>query len=59
MDLNDTQESSLQLIFHFADKNNLELIDLKDLRAVIQFLTSDEARPNSQTLAGCPRPQPG
>lgn len=52
MDLNDTQESSLQLIFHFADKNNLELIDLKDLRAVIQFLTSDEGKAELADLGG-------
>ena len=52
MDLNDTQESSLQLVFHFADKNNLELIDLKDLRAVIQFLTSDEGKDELEELGG-------
>ncbi|TQS93165.1 DUF853 family protein [Arthrobacter sp. TS-15] len=52
MDLNDTQESSLQLIFHFADKNNLELVDLKDLRAVIQFLTSDEGKAELANLGG-------
>lgn len=52
MDLNDTQESSLQLIFHFADKNNLELVDLKDLRAVIQFLTSDEGKAELENLGG-------
>ncbi|ABK05287.1 protein of unknown function DUF853, NPT hydrolase putative [Arthrobacter sp. FB24] len=52
MELNDTQESSLQLVFHFADKNNLELIDLKDLRAVIQFLTSDEGKDELEALGG-------
>ncbi len=52
MELNDTQESSLQLIFHFADKNDLELIDLKDLRAVIQFLTSDEGKDALRELGG-------
>jgi hypothetical protein len=31
--LNDTQESSLGLVFHCADKG-LPLLDLKDLRAV-------------------------
>lgn len=36
--LNDTQESSLGLIFHFADGQGLPLLDLKDLRAVIQYL---------------------
>ncbi|WP_181038457.1 helicase HerA-like domain-containing protein [Arthrobacter sp. ZGTC131] len=52
MELNDTQESSLQLVFHFADKNNLELIDLKDLRSVIQFLTSDEGKESLKELGG-------
>ncbi|XAS67225.1 helicase HerA-like domain-containing protein [Micrococcaceae bacterium Sec5.7] len=52
MELNDTQESSLQLVFHFADKNNLELIDLKDLRAVIQFLTSAEGKDELEALGG-------
>lgn len=52
MELNDTQESSLQLVFYFADKNGLELIDLKDLRAVIQFLTSDEGKDELEQLGG-------
>jgi len=52
MELNETQESSLQLVFHFADKNNLELIDLKDLRAVIAFLTSDEGKGELADLGG-------
>ncbi|GAA0799551.1 helicase HerA-like domain-containing protein [Spirilliplanes yamanashiensis] len=38
--LNDVQESSLGLVFHFADRNGLPLLDLKDLRAVVQHLTS-------------------
>ncbi|MCT9933534.1 DUF853 domain-containing protein [Planotetraspora sp. A-T 1434] len=37
--LNDTQESSLGLIFFFADKHGMPLLDLKDLIAVIQYLT--------------------
>ena len=28
LDLNETQESSLQLVFHYADKNDLELYNL-------------------------------
>jgi uncharacterized protein len=52
LELNDTQESSLQLVFHFADKNNLELVDLKDLRAVIQFLISDEGKEALKDLGG-------
>ncbi|MFV0533450.1 MAG: helicase HerA-like domain-containing protein, partial [Cumulibacter sp.] len=39
--LNDTQESSLQLMFHWADQQGLPLLDLKDLRSVITYLTSD------------------
>ncbi|MEV4109843.1 helicase HerA-like domain-containing protein [Nonomuraea sp. NPDC049695] len=38
--LNETQESSLGLIFYFADKNGMPLLDLKDLIAVIQYLTA-------------------
>lgn len=52
MELNETQESCLQLIFHYADTKNLELYDLKDLRAVIQFLTSDEGKPELENLGG-------
>ncbi|MBP2703259.1 DUF853 family protein [Microbispora sp. RL4-1S] len=36
--LNETQESSLGLIFYFADRNGLPLLDLKDLVAVIRYL---------------------
>ncbi|MEW9533470.1 helicase HerA-like domain-containing protein [Microbispora sp. NPDC049125] len=39
LELNETQESSLGLIFYFADKNGLPLLDLKDLVAVIRYLT--------------------
>jgi DNA helicase HerA-like ATPase len=52
MELNETQESSLQLIFHFADTRQLELVDLKDLRAVIQFLVSDEGKAELEQLGG-------
>jgi DNA helicase HerA-like ATPase len=48
--LNATQESTLGLIFHFADQNGLALLDLKDLRAVIQYLTSDEGKPELKAL---------
>ena len=34
--LNDTQESSMGLVFHAADKAGRALLDLADLRAVIQ-----------------------
>ena len=50
LDLNATQESTLGLIFHWADQKGLSLLDLKDLRAVIQFLTSDEGKPELKNL---------
>ncbi|CAN5599554.1 hypothetical protein BH23ACT6_BH23ACT6_16950 [soil metagenome] len=42
--LNDTQKSSLGLVFHYADKHGLALLDLKDLKAVVQHLISDEGK---------------
>ncbi|GAA3153249.1 helicase HerA-like domain-containing protein [Streptomyces echinatus] len=50
--LNQTQEQSLGLIFHYADTKGLELIDLKDLRAVVAFLTSDEGKGELRNIGG-------
>ncbi|GAA2975320.1 DNA helicase HerA-like ATPase [Microbacterium terrae] len=50
--LNETQESSLGLVFHYADKAGLALVDLSDLRAVLSFLTSDEGKPELKSLGG-------
>ena len=50
--LNATQESSLGLVFHFADKAGLPLLDLKDLRAVISHLTGDEGKADLAQLGG-------
>ncbi|HEV7196194.1 MAG TPA: helicase HerA-like domain-containing protein, partial [Pedococcus sp.] len=50
--LNETQESSLGLVFHYADKSGLALLDIKDLRAVIQHLTSDEGKEDLKELGG-------
>jgi DNA helicase HerA-like ATPase len=52
LDLNETQESSLGLIFHFADQRGLELVDLKDLRAVIQYLTDDQGKAELKRIGG-------
>jgi uncharacterized protein len=52
LDLNPTQESSLGLVFHYADSRGLELDDLKDLRAVITHLTSDEGKADLKELGG-------
>jgi DNA helicase HerA-like ATPase len=50
--LNDVQESSLGLVFMFADQNGLPLLDLKDLRAVIQHLASDDGKEALAALGG-------
>ena len=50
--LNDTQESSLGLVFHYADRAGLPLVGLDDLRAVLQWLTSDEGKPELKSLGG-------
>ncbi|WOF23734.1 DUF853 family protein [Microbacterium betulae] len=50
--LNATQESSLGLVFHYADKNGLPLVDLADLRAVLAYLTSDDGKAELKGLGG-------
>src|SRR5262249_58918708 len=50
--LNDTQESTLGLIFHWADQRGLALLDTKDLRAVIAHLTSDEGKADLKGIGG-------
>ncbi|WP_095935324.1 helicase HerA-like domain-containing protein [Streptomyces sp. Tue6028] len=52
LQLNRTQEQSLGLIFHYADQKGLELVDLKDLRAVVAFLTSDEGKQELKGIGG-------
>ncbi|MFD7553053.1 helicase HerA-like domain-containing protein [Streptomyces sp. NPDC059835] len=52
LQLNQTQEQSLGLIFHYADSKGLELIDLKDLRAVVAFLVSDKGKPELKGIGG-------
>ncbi|MCX5211935.1 DUF853 domain-containing protein [Kitasatospora sp. NBC_00240] len=52
LDLNETQEASLGLVFHYADKQGLELYDLKDLTAVITFLTSPEGKAELKDIGG-------
>ncbi len=43
LNLNDTQAGVLTLVFKIADDNGLLLLDLKDLRAMVQFV-GDNAR---------------
>ncbi len=39
--LNDTQESVLAIIFKYCDDNQLALLDLKDLKKVVQYVTEE------------------
>ncbi|MFC7360356.1 helicase HerA-like domain-containing protein [Nocardioides astragali] len=51
--LNETQESSLGLVFYYCDKQGLPLLDLADLRAVLQYLTGDPAgKAELKTIGG-------
>src|SRR5688572_104793 len=53
LDLNETQESSLGLVFYYCDKQGLPLLDLADLRAVLQYLTGDAAgKAELKTIGG-------
>ncbi|MBY6127611.1 DUF853 domain-containing protein [Qipengyuania aquimaris] len=47
LDLNETQEGVLNIIFRYADENNLLLLDLGDLQAMLTF-----AYENSKDLSG-------
>jgi DNA helicase HerA-like ATPase len=50
--LNDTQESSLGLVFHYAEHAGLPLLDLADLRAVLSYLISDDGKAELTDLGG-------
>ena len=42
--LNETQEGVLSIVFKVADDNGLLLLDLKDLRAMVQFIGDNAAK---------------
>lgn len=41
LDLNDTQSGIMSLIFKYCDDRQLPLLDLKDLKKVIQYITNE------------------
>ena len=49
---NDTQESSLGLVFHYADTKGLPLLDLGDLRALLTFLDSKDGKAELDGIGG-------
>ena len=48
LNLNDTQEGVLNIIFKYADDNGLLLLDLKDLRALSQYVGENAAEMRNQ-----------
>lgn len=50
--LNEVQESSLGLVFHYAEEKGLALLDLADLRAVLQYLTSPDGKAELTGIGG-------
>jgi uncharacterized protein len=49
---NETQEQSLELVFHYADSKSLPLLDLADLRALLTFLESDAGKAELEGIGG-------
>ena len=41
LELNDTQQGIISLIFKYCDDNKLPLIDLKDIKKVLHYITND------------------
>jgi DNA helicase HerA-like ATPase len=58
LDLNETQEGVLQIIFRYADENGLLLLDFADLQAVLQF-ASENATELSGKYGNVTRPSVG
>ena len=52
LEANETQEQSLQLVFHYADQKGLPLVDLSDLRALLTFLESDAGKEELEGIGG-------
>jgi DNA double-strand break repair helicase HerA and related ATPase len=49
---NETQEQSLELVFHYADSKQLPLLDLADLRALLTYLDSDAGKAELDGIGG-------
>jgi DNA helicase HerA-like ATPase len=56
LELNDTQEGVLNVAFKVADDNGWPILDMKDLRALLQFVGDNAAEVGADT-ATSPRPR--
>lgn len=52
LDLNDTQEGVLAVLFQYAKHNNLPLIDLADLKSLILFAQTDNGKTDIEASYG-------
>ena len=52
LDLNDTQQSVLALAFKYADDKQLPLVNLEDLRALLNHLDSDDGKAEMAEYGG-------
>jgi DNA helicase HerA-like ATPase len=52
LDLNDTQQSVLALAFKYSDDKKLPLVNLEDLRALLNHLNSDEGKSEMAEYGG-------
>jgi DNA helicase HerA-like ATPase len=52
LELNEVQESSLALVFHYADTNGLPLLDLSDLQTLLTYLTSTDGKTELDGIGG-------
>ncbi len=52
LDLNDTQQSVLALAFKYSDDKKLPLVNLEDLRALLNHLNSDEGKAEMAEYGG-------
>src|SRR5436190_19137633 len=48
LELNDTQEGFLNIVFKIADENGLLLLDLKDLRSILQYVADSADQVKTQ-----------
>jgi DNA helicase HerA-like ATPase len=52
LELNEIQEGAIAIIFKYCDDNGLPLLDLKDLRAVLQHLVNGEGKNEAEENYG-------
>ena len=50
--VNDTQEGVVALLFQYAKQNNLPLIDLSDVKSLLQFVQSDNGKAQIESSYG-------